>query len=292
MDEFLIRLIFKYLNKIDREKALKRGEQIGSLLHLIGYRKDVIKKNLSIAFPEKDEEWKNTITVNTLKQIGRVLAEFPKIPSYQKTGEILNIFQIKEGEELLYKYKDEGFILLTGHIGNWEIINIGLSIKGFKLTGLAYRQRNQRVNKIIEEIRTSTGSQVIYHDQPMRSFLKALNSKRILSFLIDQNTLRHRGVFVDFFGKKASTVSFPAKIALKYKKPVLFCYCVFNNETKGYDFYVNKVNTDDLTEKDIPILVQRYTNEVENAVRRFPDQYLWTHKRWKTRPEGEEENIY
>ncbi|ACO03368.1 MAG TPA: lipid A biosynthesis acyltransferase [Persephonella sp.] len=292
MDEVLIRLIFGYLKKLNRDKALKRGEEIGTLLYRLGYRKDVIKKNLDIAFPQKDDEWKRYIALESLKNLGRVLAELPKLPEYLKTGEIKSIFRIRSGDELLEKYRDEGFILLTGHLGNWEIINIGLSYHGYRMSALAYRQRNRKINRIIEEIRTSAGSQIIYHDQPMRKFINALNSKRIISFLVDQNTLRHRGVFVDFFGEKASTVFFPAKVALKYKKPVLFCYSVFDKETKNYQFFVKEVKTDDLTEKDVPVLVQRYTYEVENAVREYPEQYMWTHKRWKTRPEGEPENIY
>ncbi len=292
MDEILIKILFGYLNKISREKAVKRGEQLGTFFYRIGYRKSVIKKNLDIAFPEKDEKWKKSIALESLKNLGRIISELPKLPSYFRSGEIGNIFKIKEGKDILHKYKDEGFVLVTAHLGNWEFINIGLSYYGYKMTALAYRQKNKNINRIIEDIRTSSGSQIIYHDQPMRKFIEALNSNRIVSFLVDQNTLRHRGVFVDFFGKKASTVFFPAKVALKYKKPVVFTYCIFNKETKGYDFFLKEVKTDDLKGKDIPILVQRYTYEVEKAVRKYPDQYMWTHKRWKTRPEGESENIY
>ncbi|WP_457621497.1 lysophospholipid acyltransferase family protein [Persephonella sp.] len=292
MDEFFIKLIFNYLKKLDREKALKRGEDLGRLFYKLGYRKRVIKINLDIAFPEKDDKWKDKIALESLKHLGRILAELPKLPDYLKSGEITDIFQIKEGKDLLEKYKNSGFVLLTGHIGNWEMINIGLSYYGYKMSALAYRQRNKKINELIEQIRTSSGAQIIYHDQPMRKFIQAINSNRIISFLVDQNTLRHRGVFVKFFGKEASTVSFPAKISLKYKKPVLFCYCIFNQETKEYQFFVKKIKTEDLTEKEINILVQRYTDEVENAVRQYPEQYMWTHKRWKTRPEGEPENIY
>ncbi|WP_457641656.1 lysophospholipid acyltransferase family protein [Persephonella sp.] len=292
MSELFINILFRYLKKLSREKALKRGEQLGDILYKAGYRKKVVRKNLDIAFPDKPFRWKEEISRKSLQNTGRILAEFPKLPDYVYTGEIKDIFHIADGKEILDRYSENGAILLTAHLGNWELGNIGLSSYGYRITALAYRQKNKKINQIIENIRKSAGTEIIYHDQPMRRFIEVLNENKIIAFLVDQNALRHRGVFVDFFGKEASTVTFPAKLALKYEKPVVFSYTVFNPDNKAYYTYFREIPVEDLKKNDIKTLTERYTKEVEEAVKKYPEQYLWTHKRWKTRPEGEPENIY
>ncbi len=282
----LLEIAFNYIEKLPREKALKKGEVIASLLRLFKYRKEVVFKNLDIAFPEKDKEWKENIYRGTISNIGRNITEFPKIPQYFKSGSIKNIVQIKEGKEILDKYRGKGAILVTAHLGNWEIAGSGLTAYSYPITALAYRQKNTEINNLIEKIRKESGLRIIYHDQTLKEFLKALNSGEFIAFLVDQNALRHRGTFVDFFGMKASTVTFPAKLALKYKKPVLFSYCIFNEKSKSYELFIEEINIEN---KDIKQLTQDYTKAIEEAVRKYPSQYLWTHKRWKTRPEGEKE---
>ena len=282
----LLEIAFNYIEKLPREKALKKGEVIASLLRLFKYRKEVVFKNLDIAFPEKDKEWKENIYRGTISNIGRNIIEFPKIPQYFKSGSIKNIVQIKEGKEILDKYRGKGAILVTAHLGNWEIAGSGLTAYSYPITALAYRQKNTEINNLIEKIRTESGLRIIYHDQTLKEFLKALNNGEFIAFLVDQNALRHRGTFVDFFGMKASTVTFPAKLALKYKKPVLFSYCIFNEKSKSYELFIEEIDTEN---KDIKQLTQDYTKAIEKAVRKYPSQYLWTHKRWKTRPEGEKE---
>ncbi len=289
MTKRLLEIAFSYVKSLDREKALKKGEVIASLLKLIKYRKDVVLKNLDIAFPTKDKNWKENIYIETLSNIGRNIIEFPKIPEYFQSGEIKTLISIKEGQEILDRYKEKGAILVTAHLGNWEIAGSGLTAYGYPITALAYRQKNEDINLFLEEIRTSSGLKIIYHDQTLKAFLKALNKGEFIAFLVDQNALRHRGIFVDFFSLKASTVTFPAKLALKYKKPVLFSYCVFNKNTKGYDIYIKEVEFSQTGKDDIKNLTQSYTKHIEEAVKRYPGQYLWTHKRWKTRPEGEKE---
>ncbi len=282
----LLEIAFNYIENLSREKALKKGEVIASLLKLIRYRKDVVLKNLDIAFPEEAKEWKENIYKGTISNIGRNIIEFPKIPQYYKTGLIKDIVQIRKGKEILDRYIGKGAILVTAHLGNWEIAGSGLTAYSYPITALAYRQKNPEINSLLEKIRTESGLRIIYHDQTLKEFLKALNSGEFIAFLVDQNALRHRGTFVDFFGMKASTVTFPAKLALKYKKPVLFSYCVFNEKNKKYELFIEEIDTEN---KDIKQLTQDYTKAIEEAVRRYPSQYLWTHKRWKTRPEGEKE---
>jgi KDO2-lipid IV(A) lauroyltransferase len=288
----LLKIGFKYFQSLDRDKALKRGEQIGSLLYKIGYRKDVLLKNFEIAFPELTPEERLQLVKKTLQFMGINLVEFARIPLYVKTNQVLDLVNLADGKEILDKYNGKGAILITGHIGNWEITNVALAGYGYKIVSLAYRQKNREINELVNNIRTSLGTEIIYHDQPLKKMLQAIREGKILAFLADQNALRHRGVFVDFFGLPASTISFPAKLALKYRIPIIFAYNHFNENTKKYNVYFKEIDISKFDKGDIKGLTQAFTKEIEEAIRKKPHQYLWTHKRWKTRPEGEEENIY
>ncbi|NPA58140.1 MAG: lysophospholipid acyltransferase family protein [Aquificae bacterium] len=292
MSYILAKTLFSALKLLPRDASLKLGEGLGSLFWHGGYRREVILTNLEMAFPFTDTEWKKKIGKLSLQNIGRTLTEFPKIPDYVKTGYIDEIFRFEEGRELLHR--EGGKILITAHIGNWEIGGAGLSREVGQVYTLAYRMKNKKLNRLITQIRESAGAKIIFHDQPLKDFVKALKNGKTIVFLADQNALRHRGVFVDFFGHKASTVSFPAKLSLKYGVPVLFGYQYYHYETKTYRAVVREVPQPEKGSYDDMViqLVQNYTKKIEEAVREHPDQYFWVHKRWKTRPEGEPENIY
>ncbi len=279
---------FQICKSLKRDRALALGEQIGNVFWSAGYRKKVVLKNLDIAFPEKDKIWKEEIGRKSLQSIGRTLVEFPKLPEYVKNRSIDNIFVIEEGEEIL-KEKG-GKIIVSAHIGNWELGGAGLSRKYGKIVSLAYRLKNRKLNSLITQIRESSGAKIIFHDQPLKDFIKALKEGVRIVFLVDQNALRHRGVFVDFFSLPASTVSFPAKLSLKYGYPIIFAYQYFDHSEKIYRGVVKKIDTENIT--DVQGIVQSYTTEIEKAVRKHPEQYFWIHKRWKTRPEGEPESLY
>ena len=292
MSYLLAKTFFQIVNHLDRNKNIKVGESIGSLFWSLRYRKKVILRNLDIAFPEKPLKWKLSIGKKSLQNIGRVLTEFPKIPKYVETGQIEEIFQIVKGKELLET--EGGKILISAHIGNWELAGAGLSYNYDNIYDLAFRMRNKKLNNLITSIREKAGIKIIFHDQPLRTFIKALNQGKIITFLADQNALAHRGVFVDFFGYPASTITFPAKLAIKYNKPVYFGYSYYNLE--NYNIYCEieeiKYEKTGNIENDIKNLVQTYTKKIEEAVKKHPEQYFWVHKRWKTRPKGEPENTY
>jgi len=289
---FPIKAFSSLIKHLPRTTAIHLGENIGSLFWYGRYRRKVILKNLDIAFPHKDISWKKHIGKLSLQNIGRNITEFPKIPQYVHSGLIDKIFHFERGKELLHR--PEGKILITAHIGNWEIGGAGLSRETGGVVSLAYRIKDKKLNDFITSIRESAGTKIIFHDQPLKDFIRALKEGKTIVFLADQNALRHRGVFVDFFGVEASTVSFPAKIAVKYNIPVLFGYQYYDYRTKTYNAVIEEVQPPEgeTPEEKVKNLVQAYTKKIEEVVRRHPDQYFWVHKRWKTRPKGEPENIY
>lgn len=293
MVDKIIRGLFWILKTIDRDTALTISKIISLALYKSGYRKDVVEKNIKIAFPDKDQAWRDYIRKETMENIARVMVEFPRQPDYLKSGEIEKIVVFEEGLEDLLREK-EGAIITTGHISNWEITGVGFSFYVGKIVSLAYRQSNKKINSILTDIRTRSGIDIFFHDQPLKDMVKLLNAGEFVSFFVDQNALKHRGVFVDFFGLKASTVDLPAKLALKYKKPIYFVYSYYKKSEKRYYIRAKKLNwTKSENQEDaVKSIVQMYTKAVEDAVREFPEQYLWVHKRWKTRENEEVEKIY
>jgi len=180
--------IINYFRSLPREKALKRGEQIGKFLWLIRYRRKVIFTNLDIAFPEKDIEWKMDTAKKSTIHLGRIIAEL-----------------------LLDKYKEEGFLFTSAHLGNWELLLSGLAYNFGEIYALAYRQESELAYKITKEIRTGYGINIIHHNESLKKVVKIINDRKPIGFFVDQNTRRRRGVFVDFFGKPAVTVDFAAR---------------------------------------------------------------------------------
>ena len=289
MVSFLLKLFLRYARSLDRDKALKRGEFLGSLAWKFGLRKKVVSRNLEIAFPDKNHKWREDIGRKAYIHLGRVVMEFGKLPDYLCAKKIRELVLIEKGENLLKECKKEGAILITGHIGNWEMMGAGLASQGYKISALAYKQKNKKVNDILDKLRTSCCINMVYHRDSVKPLIFALKRKEFAVFLVDQNTVKDRGVFVDFFGKKTLAVDFPAKLAIKLKKPVLFFYTRFDEESRVYKMFVEEVKWEqgNSREETIKNLVQAYTAKIEKAVRECPSQYLWGHKRWKTRPDGE-----
>ena len=286
---FSLKAFLRYANGLNREKALNKGEKLGRFVWRTGLRKKVILKNLEIAFPERDLVWRNEIGKKFYEHIGRVVMEFGRLPNYFCTKEIGTLVVVKEGGELLEKYRNTGAVLISGHLGNWEMMGTSLASKGFKISALAYKQKNKRVNDLLHQIRTACCINIVYHRDSIKPLVRALNNREFAVFLADQNTVKERGVFVDFFGKSALTVDFPAKLAVRFNKPVLFCFTGFDENERIYKMFVREFVWDRGNSKreNIHNLVQAYTIMIEQAVKKYPYQFLWGHKRWKTRPEGE-----
>ncbi|MEJ5173023.1 MAG: lipid A biosynthesis acyltransferase [Hydrogenothermaceae bacterium] len=289
----LIKAIFFILRKVDRKTALKLSKVIGFILYITNYRRSVVEKNLQIAFPDRDQKWRNYIRKKCMENIGRVLVEFPRQPDYVKSGKIKDIVVFEKGLEEI-KNEKNGAIITTAHLSNWEIAGAGFSYYISGLVDLAYRQSNKGINQLLTDIRNRSGIEILFHDQPLKKMVQILQEGKFLSIFVDQNTLKHRGYFVDFFGLKASTVNLPAKLVVKFKKPIYFAYIYFDEKSQVYFLNLEKLKYQEgKTEEETTYnIVQAYTKAVEEAIKKHPDQYLWVHKRWKTRENEEVERIY
>ncbi len=249
-------------------------------------------RNLEIAFPELPEHDRLRLLRGSFLSLGRLLGEFSQLPratpeslraiiEYDEVG----LAHLREAER-----NKRGVIFLTGHLGVWELHSFGWSALEYPLSFLVRPLDNPRVEEMVESIRTRFGNRAIDKQSAARQALRVLRQGGTLGILSDLNTQTREGVFVPFFGKLACTTAGIATLALKTDAVVIPTCAVWSEERKRYFFHgdppVDLVRTGD-HEKDIEVNTARFAAAVERMVRLYPDQWLWIHKRWKTRPPGE-----
>lgn len=289
------RAVLTGLGLLPRPLAVATGRGIARIayglsdrLRLTGFR------NLELAFPEIDERERERILRGCFANLGRLLGEFSQFS--HATPESLSRIVECQGLENLQAAKERGrgVILFTGHLGAWELSSFALSAFGYPLSFLVRRIDNPLVEQMIEKTRTRFGNRSIDKRAAMRPMLRTLRAGGILGTLVDLNTQPHEGIFVDFFGIPASTTSGLASLALRTGAAVLPVFVPWDEKQKRFVLRIDPplaiTPTGDQKE-DIKQLTSLFTSVVESYVRRFPEQWLWIHKRWNTRP-GNDANFY
>jgi KDO2-lipid IV(A) lauroyltransferase len=251
-------------------------------------------RNLELAFPEMDERERERILHGCFTNLGRLLGQFSHFP--RATPESLRRIVECQGLENLEaaQARGRGVILFTGHLGAWELSSFALSAFGYPMSFLVRRIDNLHVEQMIEKTRTRFGNRSIDKRAAMRPMLRALRAGGTLGILVDVNTQPHEGVFVDFFGIPASTTSGLAALALRTGAAVLPVFVPWDENKKRFILRIDPPLTITPTgnqKEDIKQLTSLFTSVVESYVRQYPEQWLWIHKRWNTRPE-KEANLY
>jgi KDO2-lipid IV(A) lauroyltransferase len=289
----LARIVLSGLGVLPRPVAIVTGLTIGRLASVLpGNLQRTGKRNLEIAFPEMPESERRRLLRGCFASLGRLLGEFSQLPratpeSLRKIIEYdeVGLAHLREAEK-----NKRGVIFLTGHLGAWELHSFGWSALEYPLSFLVRPLDNPRIEEMIEAVRTRFGNRAIDKQSAARQSLRVLREGGTLGILSDLNTQTREGVFVPFFGKLACTTAGIATLALKTDAVVIPTCAVWNKERKRYFFHgdppVELVRTGD-HDKDIEVNTARFAAAVERMIRLYPDQWLWIHKRWKTRPSGE-----
>jgi KDO2-lipid IV(A) lauroyltransferase len=246
--------------------------------------------NLKLAFPEKSEAERGAIARRLMRHIGWMGAEFARFPRY--TPESVRRIITIDGMEnyLAAKARGKGLIYLTGHMGAWELAPFAQALNGHPLHFLVRPVENPRVNALVDRYRSLAGNRTIEKNEAVRDMLRVLRENGDVGVLMDVNSSPEEGVFVPFFGVPACTSSGVARIALRTDCSVLPGYVYWNEQEHRYhlqlDPAIELMRTGD-TEADVVANTARFVEVFERYARCFPDQWLWVHKRWKTRPLGE-----
>jgi Kdo2-lipid IVA lauroyltransferase/acyltransferase len=247
-------------------------------------------QNLHIAFPQMTESEREQILRGCFQNLGRLLVEFTHFPELNKA----NISQhvVHDGLENYLEglRRGRGVIFMTAHFGAWEMSSFAHALYGYPLKFIVRPIDNPRVEQLISNYRTLSGNIPIQRRQAAREILKALRRNEAVGILFDQNTTRGEGVFADFFGIPAATTPAIALFALRSGAAVIPGFLIWDENLKKHrlrlDPPVELIDTGDLSH-DVLENTTRFNKILETYVRQYPDQWLWIHRRWKTRPEGE-----
>jgi len=246
--------------------------------------------NLRLAFPEWTEAQRRKTVRSLIRQMGWMAGEFSQFPKY--TRENIERIVVQDGFENFdaARRRGKGVLFLTGHSGAWELAPFAQALYGNPLHFLVRPLDNERVDQLISRYRCLSGNQPIDKNNSARSMLKVLKDGGTVGILMDQNTSSEEGVFVDFFGIPACTSTGLARIALRTDAAVVPGFLHWDSRMRKYRLCLHPaievVRSGD-EEKDIVENTARFTRAIEDFARTHPDQWLWVHKRWKTRPAGE-----
>ena len=291
--EFAVVWVFvSFMRLLPRGLARAVGAAIGALAFRgLGRLRRVGLRNLTLAFPEMTEGEREEILRSEYRNLGFLLAEFCKMPDY--TAATASRFIRYEGLENYLRAREQGkgVLVLTGHLGAWELSSFYHSLMGMPMGMVIRRLDNPLVDAFVNRIRCLRGNRVIHKDDFARGLIASMRAGETVGILMDTNMTPPQGVFVPFFGVLACTASGMARIAEKTGAAVVPGFLLWEESERKYVLRFGEelevVHTGD-AEQDAVTNTAAFTAAIEGYVRQYPEQWLWMHRRWKTRPAGEE----
>jgi len=286
-----VRALIALMGLLPRRLARHIGATIGALafvflarLRRVGFR------NLEIAFPSLGNAERVAILRSEYRNLGWLLAEFCQMRKY--TPENTSGFLRYDGlrHYLNARETGQGVLVLTGHLGAWELSSFYHSLMGYPMSMVIRRLDNELVDRLVNGVRCLHGNKVVHKDDFARGLISAMRNGETVGILMDTNMTPPQGLFVDFFGRQACTASGMARVALKTGAVVLPGFLLWEDATKSYVLHfgapLELIRSGD-NEADIAANTALFTKVLEDYIHRYPGQWLWLHRRWKTRPEGE-----
>ncbi|MHB8092460.1 MAG: lysophospholipid acyltransferase family protein [Syntrophales bacterium] len=252
--------------------------------YLVPRQRMIALHSLRCAFPEKTDGEILKIARGVYRTLGIVAAEFFDIPKL--TSE--NVREIVETEGLencaRALAKGRGVLLFSAHFGNWELEAASIALL-VKPAVVIYRPLDSPLlDRLVSRVRSASGNKPLPKENAMRSMIRTLHKNGMIGILLDQNTDWYEGVFVNYFGRPACTTSGLAHLALHSGAPVLPAYLIRLAEGRYRLVIEPALEIIDTGDRDADVIVntQRFTKVIEDTVRKYPEQWLWIHQRWKT----------
>jgi KDO2-lipid IV(A) lauroyltransferase len=289
-----LRIMAGLLQCFSPGQNLHTAAGIGTLLYRSNRKRRArTHENLRLSFPE----WDEANVRETAERSYQSMVQLAMVDALIMTRMITpdtwaSYVQVKDVQPVL-EVLDEGkpLLMLTGHCGNWEMLAYTLSVIGFPITGLARPLDNPLINKWLLDIRQAHGLQVLTKWGATRELQRSIESGRHLGFIADQNA-GDQGLFVPFFGRLASSYKSIGLLAMRYETPIAIAQARRIGHQFKYEFICRDViRPEDWADQEDPLfyITARYNHALEQLIREAPEQYLWLHRRWKSRPRFEKE---
>ncbi len=288
----LFRIVTAVVSALPERAALSLGAVLGWLCGVVlRIRRSDVDRHLAFAFPERDTAWRRRVARASYAHLGREAVSTFRVTSRGPVEVVARTTMVGFEAFQAAVAQGRGVILVTGHIGNWELGGAAFSSRGLPVDAVAKGMANPLFGADLEASRRRVGVRLVDLPQAPREALRSLREGHVLGLIADQNA-REQGIFVPFFGRAAATFRGPALLALRSGAPIFLGVSLREPGVPArYRVTVERIAvapTGDL-EEDVRALTLAHTAALERAVRAAPEQYFWQHRRWKTRPPGEVE---
>lgn len=267
---------------------------LASTLGLVWYALDVRHRrialsNLRTAFgQDKTGSEIERIALASFRNTCLTFAEFCHLADMHRAGVRSMVETVDYENFLRAKAKNQGVLLFTAHLGNWELMGLFQSAREIPINVLGRPLDNALLNETLDRVRTRFGNRVIPKQRAAREMMRLLRNGEVIGVLMDQNTIASAGVFVDFFGKSACTTPVVALMAERLNVPAVpaFTYRIRRGKhvvVVGKEVPLERTGD---RRRDLVANTAKLTKIIESHIRAYPDQWLWMHNRWKTQPEN------
>src|SRR6266436_6360609 len=283
--------VLKMTGALPRAIARSMGAALAKILFAFTPKlRKTAEFNLKLAFPEWTDAQREATLRGMIRSLGWMAAEFARMPRYTRQN-IEDVIILDGNENFLEgQRRGKGVLFLTAHMGAWELSSFAHALYGYQLHDMARPLDNKRIDELVNRYRCLSGNRPIFKNESARAMLKILKDAGTIGILADQNTMPEEGVFVDFFGVPACTTTGIARVALHNGAAVVPGYAVWDESLRKYRLRfeppLELIRTGD-TARDILENTQRFAKVTEEIIRKYPQQWVWVHARWKTRPAGE-----
>jgi KDO2-lipid IV(A) lauroyltransferase len=276
-----------------RRLGIRRAGDIGEWIGRLGYRplafrRDVVERQVRSAFPGLSEPDVVQIAIESYAHLGRTTIETAIMPEYSRE-KVLGMFERVEGWDVVERARasGKGALLVSGHIGNWELAGSLVAARGIDLGVVTRRMQNPLFDRYLTSTRQRLGMDVIHDADAVRKVPRKVRSGGMVAFLFDQGAAGLASTWVPFFGRLAKTPKGPAVFALRLDAPLIFA-CAIRQPSGKYIMYFDELPVARTGERDsdVDAIVNTYTAALERWVRKYPGQYFWHHRRWKHQQPG------
>jgi KDO2-lipid IV(A) lauroyltransferase len=275
------------LRALSWDAACKFGERLGSLGYRpLGIRKRVVERQIAAAFPDLRRVAVTRLARESYRHLGRTFIETALLNSLGKDG-LQKLVETVEGWEEIEEVmaKGKGAVLVTGHIGNWELAGAYVAARGVPLDAIVRGMANPLFDAYLNNTREAIGMTIVHDSEAVRRTPRSLRAGRAVAFVADQGVMGLASTFVPFFGRPAKTPRGAAVFALRFNVPVVFVVAL-RQPNGRYRIVVERIEAPQTgdRDRDVDAIVARFTQHLEKWVRAVPAQYFWQHRRWRRQP--------
>ncbi|MFL5529445.1 MAG: lysophospholipid acyltransferase family protein [Gemmatimonadaceae bacterium] len=284
---YTMRATIRALSALSWDVACKMGEKLGSLGYRpLGIRKRVVERQIAAAFPELEHDAVVDLARQSYAHLGRTFIETALLDSIGRNG-LQQLVDTVEGWEEVddVMAKGKGAVMVTGHIGNWELAGAYVAARGIPLDAIVRGMANPLFDAYINHTREAMGMTVVHDSDAVKRTPRSLRAGRAVAFVADQGVMGLASTFVPFFGRPAKTPRGAAVFALRFGVPVIFVVALRKPDGR-FRLVVERIEATSTVnmDRDVDAIVARFTERLEHWVRVVPAQYFWQHRRWRRQP--------